>query len=212
MHSRSKYRSKGAKPSLLVSLLIVILLVVIGVLTSERQSAAPSSGGGTGGSSGGGTSSQSEHHTDGAHDTNETGDVALTATSTIFESAIDGDTIRTTAGKVRLIGIDTPESGECGYEAATDLVRAHLVRGDQITLLLPEGQNEQDNYGRLIRYVETSDGSDLGLLQLQAGNAIGRYDSIDGYPSHPRERDYRAAQTATMGPGKSVHTVACTAG
>jgi endonuclease YncB( thermonuclease family) len=125
-----------------------------------------------------------------------------------FVSVIDGDTIETSAGTVRIIGIDTPERGECGNDAANAAIESQLAPGDTVTLELPSGENDQDQYGRLIRYVTTAAGVDLGLLQLQAGNAVARYDSSDDYPAHPREADYHAAQLATLSEG-SVITVAC---
>lgn len=126
-----------------------------------------------------------------------------------FVSVIDGDTIKSSAGKVRLLGIDTPERGECGYDAASKVLKKLLSRGDRLTLELPAGENDEDEYGRLIRYVATADGVDLGLKQLQKGNAVARYDSWDGYPEHPREADYRAAQLATLSPEGSVITTTC---
>ena len=138
-------------------------------------------------------------------------DPGMSAITTVFDSVVDGDTIRTEAGKVRLIGIDTPERGECGYNDAAELILEHVAPGEKITLLLPDGQNKADKYDRLIRFVITADGTDLSLLQLQAGNAVARYDSFDGYPSHPHEREYRAAQLATAGTDRSVQTTTCAA-
>lgn len=46
-------------------------------------------------------------------------------------------------------------------------------------------------------------------MQLQAGNAVARYDSTDGYPAHPREDVYHAAQLATLGAEGTVLTTAC---
>lgn len=128
-----------------------------------------------------------------------------------FVSVVDGDTIETSAGTVRIIGIDTPERGECGDDQAAAAIVSQLAPGDMVTLELPAGENDQDQYGRLIRYVTTATGADLGLLQLLAGHAVARYDSTDGYPAHPREADYRAAQLATLSPGGSVITVTCDA-
>ena len=128
-----------------------------------------------------------------------------------FVAVIDGDTIETSAGTVRLIGIDTPERGECGHGEASAAISSVLAPDDRVTLELPAGQNDQDRHGRLIRYVTTPAGIDLGLLQLESGNAVARYDSRDGYPAHPREEDYRSAQRATVGPEGSVITVGCQA-
>lgn len=134
---------------------------------------------------------------------------ALAVDSTTFVSVVDGDTLKTSAGTVRLIGIDTPERGECGHDEASAVIGRLLSTGDPVTLELPPGENDHDKHGRLIRYVTTQAGVDLGLLQLEAGNAIARYDSTDGYPAHPHEAAYHAAQIASPGPDGSVITTAC---
>ena len=131
--------------------------------------------------------------------------------SATFMSVVDGDTIETSAGTVRIIGIDTPERGECGHDQSAHTISSALAPGDTVTLELPPGQNDHDRHGRLIRYVTATNGTDLGLLQLQAGNGVARYDSRDGYPAHPREADYHAAQTATLNTDGVVITVACQA-
>lgn len=128
-----------------------------------------------------------------------------------LEEIVDGDTVETSAGTVRIIGIDAPERGECGYDVATALVATLVGPGDPITLVLPEGQNPEDRYGRLLRYVDTTGGVDLGSAVLGAGLAVARYDSTDGYPAHPRESDYRAAQTATLSADGSVVSADCRA-
>lgn len=124
-------------------------------------------------------------------------------------AVVDGDTIQTSAGAVRLIGIDTPEGAEGGHAEASAAIGGLLSAGDLVTLELPDGQNDRDRYDRLIRYVITSDGVDLGMVQLQAGNAIARFDSTDGYPRHPQEAAYHAAQLASSGPDGSVITISC---
>lgn len=108
---------------------------------------------------------------------------------------IDGDTIRVAGGhKVRLIGIDTPERGQCGYtEAAIGL--SWLIGGRPV-VLVPGARTDTDRYGRLLRYVEV-DGVDLNLAMIRSGRAIARYDSRDGYGRHPREDSYVAADAAS---------------
>jgi len=145
-----------------------------------------------------------------------TSGAAPSATPTVesqitFASVVDGDTIETSAGTVRIIGIDAPESGACGYPEASALVSSLLSPGDPTILTLPEGENEADQYGRILRYVDTAQGVDIGLSLLTAGLAVARYDSTDGYPAHPRESDYHAAQVATLSPDGAVTTVACKA-
>lgn len=132
-----------------------------------------------------------------------------TAEEVSFVAVVDGDTIETSAGTVRIIGIDTPERGECGHAESESAVLRALAAGDPVRLDLPAGQNDQDRHGRLLRYVTTGSGVDLGLLQVESGHAVARYDSRDGYPAHPREESYRAAQSATLSPDGSVVSVGC---
>ena len=105
---------------------------------------------------------------------------------------VDGDTIRVTdeSGdevKVRLIGIDTPESGRCGFDEATAQMES-LISGSSVELV-QGGTDDVDKYGRLLRYVEV-DGDDIGLAMIKSGWAIARYDSRDGYGEHLRESSY----------------------
>jgi micrococcal nuclease len=105
---------------------------------------------------------------------------------------IDGDTIEVSDGnRVRLIGIDTPERGECGYDEATAALRS-LIGGAQVRLV-PGARDDVDRYGRLLRYVEAN-GMDANLEMVRSGLAITRYDSRDGYGRHDREDVYVAAE------------------
>lgn len=66
---------------------------------------------------------------------------------------IDGDTFKTVSGdKVRLIGIDAPEKGECYYEEAKEALK-RFIDNKQVTL--KKDKSETDKYGRLLRYVYT---------------------------------------------------------
>jgi endonuclease YncB( thermonuclease family) len=105
---------------------------------------------------------------------------------------VDGDTLDLADGRrVRLVGMDTPEVGECGFaEAAAALTR--LTLGKRVTLV--PSDEDRDQYGRLLRYVDVA-GVDVGLRLIQRGLAIARYDSRDGYGFHPREPRYIAADT-----------------
>jgi len=67
---------------------------------------------------------------------------------------IDGDTIEVAVvgriEKVRLIGIDTPERGEEGFDLATDIME-YWVSGK--TVLLWQDVSDRDRYDRLLAYV-----------------------------------------------------------
>lgn len=108
---------------------------------------------------------------------------------------IDGDTLKITGGQsVRLIGIDTPERGQCGYTEAA-FVLASLIH-DRPVVLVSGARTDTDRYGRLLRYVEV-DGVDVNLEMIRSGRAIARYDSRDGYGRHPREDLYVSTDAST---------------
>ncbi len=103
-------------------------------------------------------------------------------------SVVDGDTIDTSAGKVRLIGIDTPEVGAWGYDQATAELSAFLATG-ALTLVAVDLRDDTDRYGRLLRYVQVG-GKDAGAHMIETGWAIAKYDSRDGYGGHPLQPQY----------------------
>jgi micrococcal nuclease len=70
---------------------------------------------------------------------------------------VDGDTIVVAIERiherVRLIGIDTPERGQCFFQQAA----AHLTRLlERRRISLAEDVRDRDRYGRLLRYVYAS--------------------------------------------------------
>ena len=133
--------------------------------------------------------------------TTSTQPVAPRSAAWTVTKIVDGDTIwATRAGervKVRLIGIDTPETGQCGFTAATDHLRA-VIAGRPVTLT-PGARDDVDRYGRVLRYVDVV-GTDAGLSQISDGLAVARYDSRDGYGRHARESVYVAADAASSDP------------
>lgn len=111
----------------------------------------------------------------------------------VVTHVVDGDTIDLDSGdSVRLVGIDTPERGECGFGPAQSALK-RLVLGKEVTLVASD--EDADKYGRLLRYVEVGD-LDVGLRLIRKGLAIARYDSRDGYGRHPREDRYITADAA----------------
>jgi endonuclease YncB( thermonuclease family) len=117
----------------------------------------------------------------------------------VVARVIDGDTVVLATGDhVRLIGIDTPEQGHCGYDEASAHLRS-LVAGRAVTLTAG-ARDDVDVYGRRLRYVDLPDGTDAGLAQITGGFAVARYDSRDGYGHHPREEEYVAADQGAAAP------------
>jgi endonuclease YncB( thermonuclease family) len=110
-----------------------------------------------------------------------------TQTGTVTH-VVDGDTVDVEGvGRIRVIGVDTPERGACGYESATQAMSV-LVLGRRVSLV-PGATDDADRYGRLLRYVDVAS-QDAGLSLIVDGWAIARYDSRDGYGRHPREDAY----------------------
>jgi len=83
---------------------------------------------------------------------------------------IDGDTIRVAGPdgeqKVRMVGINAPEQDECFYDEATAALQYSL--GDR-DLRLVRDVSDVDQYGRLLRYVELADGTDVGAELVEGG-------------------------------------------
>lgn len=96
-------------------------------------------------------------------------------TETLVTRVIDGDTILIDGGqKVRYIGVNSPESVdprrpvECfGKEAAA--YNKKLVEGKKV--FLKKDVSETDKYGRLLRYVNLTDGTFVNLKLVEDGYA-----------------------------------------
>ncbi len=121
-------------------------------------------------------------------------EVASLASAATVLHWVDGDTVETDQGRVRLVGVDTPEvSDTCSRaDQATTNAKRLAPRGSVVTLRDPSSVQETDKYGRLLRYVEVN-GHDVGYSQIREGLGIARYDGTDGYDSHPRQAAYHAS-------------------
>jgi micrococcal nuclease len=106
---------------------------------------------------------------------------------------VDGDTLHLgvpdgsgPVTKVRLVGIDTPELGSGGQtpmyfgrEAAACAQR--LALGKTVTVYLDERAGSRDRYGRLLAYIELSDGKFLNEELLLEGYAYADLRFRHGY-------------------------------
>ena len=114
---------------------------------------------------------------------------------------VDGDTLYVSgpAGEleVRIIGMNTPESGECFSEEATDAL-GELVAGNDLVLVVD--RSDVDQFGRALRYVETADGVDVGAELVANGFAIARR-----YPPDDARADrYAALQREAQAAGRGL--------
>jgi endonuclease YncB( thermonuclease family) len=87
----------------------------------------------------------------------------------------DGDTLRVRLRSgahvsVRMLGIDTPERGRCGADAATANLSRLAPVGSTVHLVSDRTQAAKDRYGRLLRYVKREGGyADLSYRQAWSG-------------------------------------------
>jgi len=130
------------------------------------------------------------------------------AYETTITRIVDGDTvvanINGTSEKIRIIGINTPESVdprrpvECfGKEASFQAEK--LLLNKQVIL---ENYSERDTHGRVLSYIQLPDGTDFGLEMIESGYAY----SFKSY-SHDRlafyntvEKDARANEVGLWSP------------
>ncbi|WP_122315890.1 thermonuclease family protein [Pseudomonas cichorii] len=91
------------------------------------------------------------------------------------QRVVDGDTLRLTDGRnVRMIGLNTPETGKNGQSAEPFAVAAQRrlqalvdASGGQVSLRL--GQQAQDHYGRTLANVYARNGANLEAQMLGEG-------------------------------------------
>lgn len=133
---------------------------------------------------------------------------AVAANATVVR-VVDGDTIVADVGgneeRVRLIGIDTPESVkqgspvECFGKEASARTKELLPEGTRIRLELDV--EERDRYDRLLAYVyRSSDGQFVNLALAQDG-----YAGLLTYPPNiTHVDDFRAAVSAARGDDRGL--------
>lgn len=125
---------------------------------------------------------------------------------------VDGDTIdvATASGteRIRIIGLDTPERGECGFSEASAAM-ADLVAGRSVRLLRDPTQDNRDRYGRLVRHVHRGNTSAAVEMIRRGHSAEYLYGAeYQNRSAHLRaEREARAAKVG-MWSGRDCATPA----
>jgi len=118
--------------------------------------------------------------------------------SVIF--VFDGDTVRveTPNGteKVRLIGVDAPERAfdegarsECFADAAAEYVQSRILN-EHVYVVRDPRTNNRDKHGRLLRYIVTQEGSDIGADMLRQG-----YVELFEFETFSKKFEYRQLET-----------------
>lgn len=135
------------------------------------------------------------------------------ANSATVDYVLDGDTINVTTSdgqsqRVRLLGINTPEvahegqSAQCGGEEAAAQLEKLLPEGAKVKLVHDSRADDEDRYGRLLRYVETTkNDTDSGAQLIEDGYAYAWKPRSEPQPS--RWNDYKdaSAQAEDNGTG-----------
>jgi endonuclease YncB( thermonuclease family) len=126
------------------------------------------------------------------------GNVPAGAVAARLVSVVDGDTVDVTVDgrqeTVRYIGIDTPERGQPGYQAAMDANAALLGTGD---LFLVADTSDRDRYGRLLRCIYTPDGQMVNREMIAQGWA----QPVEYPPDTRYAADLRAAAVEAANAG-----------
>jgi micrococcal nuclease len=103
------------------------------------------------------------------------------ATTALVSRVVDGDTVDIVDDvrgrlRVRLLGIDTPETKKPGFTVgcwgpeATGFAESTL-RGQQVALVTDPTQDLHDRYGRTLAYLDKADGWDYSIEAARAGAA-----------------------------------------
>jgi micrococcal nuclease len=118
---------------------------------------------------------------------------------------VDGDTIDIRDDvrgrlRVRVLGIDTPETKKPGYTVgcwgpeATEFAKSTLV-GQRVAFQPDPRQDRTDRYGRTLAYIVRPDGWDYSVEAARAGTAksyvyggvrVSRYDVIEAAQAEAR--------------------------
>ena len=148
-----------------------------------------------------GVTSPESHQADTSAASNDTIDREAATGGWRATQVIDGDTLVVEGPDdevtVRIIGINTPERGECFADEATDALET-LVDGEGLELVADV--SDLDQFGRALRYVETTTGVDIGAELVALGLAIARrYE-----PDVERSSRYQSLQERARTDGRGL--------
>ena len=136
------------------------------------------------------------------------------ATTATVLKVVDGDTVDIVDDvrgrlRIRLLGIDTPETKKPGYTVgcwgpeASEFAKSTLL-GQRVAFSTDPGQDTYDRYGRTLAYLDKADGWDYSIEAARAGAAHSYV--YHGNPSArapeiaAAEQDAKAAGRGLWGP------------
>lgn len=137
----------------------------------------------------------------------------ITTTATVLK-VVDGDTIDIRDDvrgrlRIRVLGIDTPETKKPGYSVgcwgpeATQFAKDTLL-GQRVAFTIDPTQGMYDRYGRTLAYLDKADGWDYSIEAARAGVAkayVYHDQPVTRYPEIlAAEQEARAAGRGLWGP------------
>ncbi len=117
-------------------------------------------------------------------------------------SVIDGDTIEIDSERIRLDGIDSPESRQACNDAAGQSYRCGKTAADALDAFLAASRptrcqsKDRDRYGRLVAVCFRADGQEVNAWLVRSGHAL-------DWPRYSKGR-YAADQDAAENSGLSI--------
>jgi micrococcal nuclease len=128
------------------------------------------------------------------------------ATTAVVLKIVDGDTIDIRDDdrgrlRVRILGIDTPETKKPGFTVgcwgpeATEFAKSTML-GQRVALVTDPTQDTTDRYGRTLAYLVRADGWDYSVEAARAGVAqsyvyddrpVTHYDAIEAAETEARQ-------------------------
>jgi len=126
----------------------------------------------------------------------------------------DGETVMIDgySTPIRLIGVDTPDEGHCGYDEAKAAME-ELVLGREVVVSNGAFNMDQNSDGELMRYIDVPQGGEPGVFNpsgdsgrdmIARGLAVATSEGRDGY-THLRQDDYSALDATTPGPDPACY-------
>lgn len=118
------------------------------------------------------------------------------AATAVVLKVVDGDTIDVRDDvrgrlRIRVLGINTPETKKPGYTVgcfgpeATAFAKANLL-GQQVAVQSDPTQDRTDRYGRTLAYLVRADGRDYSVEVVRAGMALAyvyKDNPVERYPA-----------------------------
>ena len=124
----------------------------------------------------------------------------------VVTGIVDGDTFDATIGgapyQVRLIGLDTPEVGQCYHQEAKNHL-ASLISGK--TVSLTKDVSETDRYGRLPRYVTAPLTNPSGVVDVNLSLLTGGFAVAAEYPPDTsRAQEFAVTEKVARDAGRGL--------